>query len=76
MGCLQRVISTKSSETLVSMSPSLCPYATVLRHLSSSPYPRMVLQAYKVVVTAIEDEDKENAPNRPNHLLSGHPMPT
>ena len=73
MGCLQRVVSTKSSETLVSMSPSLCPYATVLRHLSSSPYPRMVLQAYKVMVTAIEEED---APNRPNHLLLGHPMST
>ena len=58
------------------MSPSLCPYATVLRHLSSSPYPRMVLQAYKVMVTAIEDEDKEDAPNRPNHLLPDHHMPT
>ena len=76
MGCLQRVVSTKSSETLVSMSPSLCPSPTVLRHLSSSPYPRMVPQAYKIVVAAIEGEDEEDAPNRPNHLLPGHPTLT
>ena len=55
------------------MFPSLCPSATVLRHLSSSPFPRMVLQACKIVVAAVEDEEEEDVLNRPNHLLPGHP---
>ena len=33
----------------------------------------MVLQACRVVVAAVEGEDEEDVPNRPNHLLPGHP---
>ena len=31
----------------------------------------MVLQACKIVVAAVEDEEEEEVPNRPNHLLPG-----
>ena len=56
------------------MFPSLSPSATVLRLSSSSPCRRMVLQASRIVVAAVEGEDEEDipdVPNRPNHLLPG-----
>ena len=61
------------------MFPSLSPSATVLRLSSSSPCRRMVLQASRIVVAAVEGEDEEDVPdvpNRPNHLLPGHPTLT